>query len=148
MSDGHDYIHDCKYDPYGEGLLDLSTDHEEEPMDQDDCIILDKGKNLPPEPSEPAEPDANLGSMLACGDRDIYDKDYPPVIPTSLYNLSQLVRDVNVSLTLEDPGVPARSPRTEEALNPVPLDWVTESEQNAPLDPILEEQEVRQQQDP
>ena len=88
--------------------------------------------------------------MLACGDRDIYDEDDPPVIPASLYNLSQLVQDVNSSPTQEDPGVPARSPRTEEALQPVPLDWVTESERNAPLDPILEdqEQEVGLQQDP
>ena len=61
------------------------------------------------------------------------------------------MRDVNSSPTQEDPGVLARSPRTEEALQPVPLDWVTESERNyTPLDPILEdqEQEVGLQQDP
>ena len=115
-------------------------------MDQgDDCIILEGEEDLPPEPAEPpvpAEPDADLGSMFACGDRDIYDKDDPPVIPASLYDLSHLVQDINSSPTQEDPGVPAHSPRTEEALNPVPLDWVTESEQNAPLDPIMEDQEL------
>ena len=78
--------------------------------------------------------------MFACGDRDIYDEDDTP-IPASLYNLSQLVQDVNSSPTQENPRVPACSPGTEEALQLVPLDWVTESECKAPLDPILEDQE-------
>ena len=153
MSEGQDYILDCEYNPHGEGLLDLSADQEEEPLDEDNCVILDEEENLPPEPAEPpvpAEPDVDLGSMFACRDRDIYNKDDPP-IPASLYSLSQLVRDINSSPTQEDPGVPARSPRTEEALQPVPLDWVTESERNnTPLDPIWEDQkqEVRLQQDP
>ena len=71
MSDGQDYILDCEYDPRGEGLLDLSADREEEPMDEDDCVILDEVEDLPPEPAEPPEPDADFGSMLACGDRNI-----------------------------------------------------------------------------
>ena len=86
MSDGHDYILDCKYDLHGEGLLDLSADQEEEPMDKNDYVILDKVEDLPLEPAEPpapAEPDADLGSMIAYGDRDIFDEDDPPVIPTS-----------------------------------------------------------------
>ena len=33
MSDSQDYILDWEYDPHGEGLLYLSADHEEEPMD-------------------------------------------------------------------------------------------------------------------
>ena len=122
-------------------------------MDQDYCIILDEVEELPPEPAEqpvPAEPDADLGSMFTCRDRDIYDKDDPPVIPASLYNLSQLVQDVNSSPTQEDPGVPARSPRTEAALQPVSLDWAAEPELYAPLPPVLEddEQAVGLQQDP
>ena len=106
MSDSQDYILDCEYDPRGEGLLDLSANWEEEPMDKDDCIILDEVEDLLPEPAEPpapAEPDADLGSVLACGDRDIYYEDDPPVIPASPYNLSQLVRDVNSSPAQEDP---------------------------------------------
>ena len=71
MSKGQDYILDCKYDPCGEGLLDLSADRLKEPMDQDDCIFLDEEEYLPPEPAEPPEPDADFGSMLACGDRNI-----------------------------------------------------------------------------
>ena len=97
-----------------------------------------RGEDLPP---EPAEPDADLGSMLACGDRDIYDKDAPP----SLYTLSQLVADVNVP-TQEDPEVPAHSPRMEEALQPTNIgDWSSKCEQNAPLDAGMEEQEVGQE---
>ena len=80
--------------------------------------------------------------MLACGERDIFDEDAP-----QLYTVSQLMADLN-SPTQEDPGVPAHSPEVEEALKPVPLDWVTESEQNAPLDPSMEEQEVGQQPEP
>ena len=129
MSDGQEFILDCDYDPRGEDLLSRS-DQEEEPMDQgDDCIILEGEEDLPPEPAEPpvpAEPDGDLG-LFACEDRDIYDEDDPLVIPASLYNLSQLVRDVNSSPTQEDPGVSACYPRTEAALQPVSLDWVTES---------------------
>ena len=44
MSDGQDYILDYEYDPHGEGLLNLSADRLEEPMDKDDCIILDEGE--------------------------------------------------------------------------------------------------------
>ena len=143
MSDSQDFILDFEYDMPGEGLLDQSADWLEEPMDQDDVIILDEGEYQPPEPVEPPEPTepADLGSMLACGDRDIYDEDAPP----SLYTLSQLVADVNVP-TQEDPEVPARSPRTEEALQPVHIgDWSSECEQNAPLDAGLEEQDVGQE---
>ena len=73
-----------------------------------------------------------------------------PPIPASLYNLSQLVRDVNSSPTQEDPGVPACSPRTEAFLQPVSLDWNAEVEPYAPLPPVLEEEEqdVRLNQDP
>ena len=112
----------CQYDAQGEGLLDQSADRLEEPKDQDDIIILDEGEDLPPEPAEPPEPEVDLGSILACGDRDIYDEDAPPA---SLYTLSQLVADINVP-TQEDPGVPARSPEVEEALKPVNIeDWVS-----------------------
>ena len=100
-------------------------------MDQDDVIILDEGKYQPPEPvklPEPTEP-ADLGSMLACGDRDIYDEDAPP----SLYTLSQIVEDANVP-TQQVPEVSC-SPRTEEALQPTNIgDWSSECEPNAPWD--------------
>ena len=90
-------------------------------MDQgDDSIILEGGEDMPPEPAEPpAEFKEELG-MFACGDRDIYEDDPPLVLASpSLYGLSQLVQDVNSSPTQEDPRVPACSPRTEAALQPV-----------------------------
>ena len=46
MSDGQDYILDCEYDPRGDRLLDLLADLEEEPMDEDNCIILEKEEDL------------------------------------------------------------------------------------------------------
>ena len=112
MSDSQDFILDYEYDIPGEGLLDQSANWLEEPMDQDE------GEYQPPEPVEPPEPTepANLGYMLACGDRDIYDEDAP-----SLYTLSQLVADINVP-TQEDPEVPVCAPRTEEALQPTNID--------------------------
>ena len=138
MSDGQDFILDFEYDMPGEGILDQSADQPEEPMDQDNIIILDEGEDLLP---EPAEPEADLGSMLACGDRDIYDEDAPPA---SLYTLSQLVADVNVP-TQEDPGVPPHAPEVEEALQPTNIsDWSSEVDQNVPLDTGLEEQDVGQ----
>ena len=57
-----------------------------------------------------------------------------------LHGMSQLISDVNIP-TQEDPGVPARSPRTEAALQPVSLDWNAEVEHYAPLPPVLEEEE-------
>ena len=115
-------------------------------MDQgdNDCIILE-GEDLPP----PAEPEKQ--ALFACGDKEMFEDDPPPVPASpSLYGMSQLIGDVNSSPTQEDSGVPAHSPRTEAALQPVSLDWVTEFECYAPLVPILEddEQEVRLQQDP
>ena len=61
----------------------------------------------------------------------------------------QLIRDVNIP-TQEDPEVSPCSPRTEAALQPVSLDWNAEVEHNAPLPPVLEEdeQDVRHFQDP
>ena len=61
----------------------------------------------------------------------------------------QLIKDVNVP-TQEDPEVPPHSQRTEAALRPVSLDWNTEVEHNAPLPPVLEEEEqdVGHYQDP
>ena len=63
--------------------------------------------------------------------------------------MSQLIRNVNLP-TPEDPEVPPRSPRTEAALQPVSIDWNTEVEHNAPLPPVLEEdeQDVGQFNDP
>ena len=60
------------------------------------------------------------------------------------------MRDINSSPTQEDPGVPAHSPRTEAALQPVLLNWAAESELYAPLPPVMEndEQDVGLQQDP
>ena len=143
MADDQDFdILDCEYDLRGDNLLGPS-DQEEEPMDQgdNDCIILEGGEDLPPEPAEPpAELEEELG-MFTCRDRDIYEDDPPVPASPSLYGLSQLVRDVNSSPTQEDPGVPAHSPRTEAALQPVSLDWNAEVEHYAPLPPVLEEEE-------
>ena len=63
--------------------------------------------------------------------------------------MSQLIADVNVP-TQEDPEVPACSPRTEAALQPVSLDWNAEVEHNAPLSLVLEEvkQDLGHFQDP
>ena len=130
MADNQDFdILDCEYDPWGDKLLGHS-DQEEEPMDQgdNDCIILEGGEDLPPEPAEPpAELEEELG-MFACGDRDIYEDDPPVPASPSLYGLSQLVRDINSSPTQEDPEVPARSPRTGEALKLVHVDWGSKSD--------------------
>ena len=38
----------------------------------------------------------------------------------------------------EDPGVPAWSPKVEEALQPVAIDWVSKSEQDSAMDPGME----------
>ena len=83
MSDGQDYILDCEYNPHGEGLLDLSANREEEPMDEDDCVILDEEEDLPSEPAEPpvpAESEVDL-CLFACGDKDIFEDD-TPIIPS------------------------------------------------------------------
>ena len=121
MADNRDFnILDCEYDPRGNKLLGHS-DQEEEPMDQgdSDCHILEEGEDIPQSPAvTPAEQEEQ--SLFVCRDRGIF-KDYPPPVPASpsLYDMSQLIRDVNSSPTQDDPGVPAHSPRTEAALQPV-----------------------------
>ena len=80
---------------------------------EEEVFIVDEVQFQLPEPAEPAEP-MDPGCMLACGDRDIFDEDVP-----DLYTVSQLMADLNSSPTQEDPEVPARSPRMEEALQPV-----------------------------
>ena len=72
-------------------------------MEQEKVFILEEVEFQPPEPAEPAEP-AYQGSMLACGDRDIFDEDVP-----DLYTVSQLMADLNTP-TQMDPEVPALSP--------------------------------------
>ena len=80
-------------------------------------------------------------SIFIYTNRDIFEDDPPPVPASpSLYGMSQLIADVNVP-TQEDPRVPARSPRTEAALQPVSLDWNAGVEHNTPLPPLLEEEE-------
>ena len=81
MSDSQDYILDCEYDPHGDRLLDVSADREEEPMDEDDCIILEEEEDLL---SVPAELEVDLG-LFTCGDRDIFEDD--PPVNSSLYSL-------------------------------------------------------------
>ena len=51
---------------------------------------------------------ADLGHMLACGDRDIFDE--------VSYTISQLLADLNV-LTQEDPRVPATSEKLRKLCN-------------------------------
>ena len=147
-------IFDWEYDPRGEGHLDLSADWKEEPMDEDDYVILDEEEDLPSEPAEPpvpAEPEADLG-LFACGDKDIFEDD-PPVNP-SLYTLSQLVWDINSSPSQEDPGVPAHSQVVAECLKGIPkpddFDWVVKMNAHDKHNACQEEQEqdVRLQQDP
>ena len=105
---------------------------------EEEVIVLEEVQVLPPEPAEPAEPE-DLGYMLACGERDIFDEG-----ASSLYSVSQLVRDLGTP-TQEDPGVPAHSPEVEEALKPVPIeDWVSESVKGS-IDTRMEGQDNRQQ---
>ena len=115
-----------------------------------DCLILEEDEDQPQLPAELPAVQEEQG-LFVCADRDIFEDDSPPVPASpSLYGMSQLIRDVNSSPTQEDPGVPARSPRTEAALKPVSLDWNAEVEHYAPLPPVLEEEEqdVGLKQDP
>ena len=65
MYDGQDFLLDFEYDTQGEALLDQSADHQEEPMEKEEVIILDEVEFQPPEPTKPAEP-ADSGSLLGC----------------------------------------------------------------------------------
>ena len=108
----------------GEDLLEQSANLEEEPIDQ--VVVVLEGVQHQP---------ADLGYMLACSDRDIFDEEVT-------YTVSQLIADLN-ALTQEDPGVPARSPEVEEALKPVPIDCrASESEQDSTMDAGIEGQDV------
>ena len=78
---------------------------------------------------QPADP----GHKLACGENDIFAEDD--------ITDSQLERAINVP-TQEDPGVPARSPEVEAALQPVPINcWALESKQDSAIDPSIEGQD-------
>ena len=124
-------ILDYEYDLRGDALLG-PRDQEEEPMDQGDkdgdCRILEEDEDQPQSPAEPPAEQEEQG-LFVCADKDIFEQDDPPPVPasqTSLYGMSQLIRDVKVP-TQEDPEVPACSPRTEEALQPVHIgDWSSE----------------------
>ena len=82
-----------------------------------DCHILEEDEDQPQLPAEPPAEQEEQG-LFVCVDKDIFEQDDPPPVPasqTSLYGMSQLIRDVNIS-TQEDPEVPPHSPRTEAAL--------------------------------
>ena len=99
-----------EYNLGGDTLLS-SHDPEEEPMDQgdydSDVCILEEDEVQPQSPAEPpAEHEEQR--LFVCGNRDIFEQDDPPSVPvsqSSLYGMSQLIRDVNVP-TPEDPEVP------------------------------------------
>ena len=79
--------------------------------------------------------------MFGCGGRDIFEQDDPPAPSpqSSLYGMSQLIRDVNLP-TQEDPeDIPPHSPETEAALQPTSLDLSAEVEWKAPFSLDLEE---------
>ena len=81
------------------GLLDQSSDLEEEPMEQEDIML---------EEEQPEDP----GDVLACNGRDIF------CLKEDYLTDSQLVAAVNAP-TQEDPAVPARSAEVEAARQPV-----------------------------
>ena len=112
---------------------------------EEEVVMLEEVQVLP-EPADPAEPE-DLGYMLACGDRNIFDED-----ASLLYTASQLVRDLS-SPTQEDPGVPAHSQGVAEIPRDIPkpenFDWVaemdahnTEEQDNGQMDPCLPSQSV------
>ena len=116
-----------------------------------DCRILEEDEDQPQLPAEPLAEQEEQG-IFVCSDRNIFEQDEPPPVPasqSSLYGMSQLIRDFNIQ-TPEDPEVPPYSPRMEAALRPVSLDWSAEVEHNAHLSPVLEEdeQDVGHFQDP
>ena len=83
---------------------------------EEEVIMLEEVQVQPPESAEPVD----LGYILACGERDIFDEG-----GSSLYSVSQLVRDLSTP-TQEDPGVPAHSPEVEEALKPLNIEcWAS-----------------------
>ena len=84
MSDSQDFLLDFEYNTQGEALLDQSADCQEEPKEEE-VVIVDEVEFQLPEPAEPAEP-VDLGYMLACGERDIFDED-----ASQLFTPSKLV---------------------------------------------------------
>ena len=130
MSEIQDNLLDYECDKVqGEDLIDHSADLEEEPIEEE-VIMLEEVQHQPAEP-------ADLGYMLASGDRDIFDEEVT-------YTVSQLMADLN-SPTREDPGVPACFPEVEEAIKQVPIeDWVYESEKGS-MDAHMEGQDNRQE---
>ena len=95
-----DYEQDFEYDLRGDALLGPHY-QEEEPMEQEgydsDVCILEEDEVQPQSPAEPPAEQEEQG-LLVCGNRDIFEQDYPPVpSPQSfLYGMSQLIRDVNL----------------------------------------------------
>ena len=93
-------ILDYDYDLRGDALLG-PHDQEEEPLDKGDidssCPILEEDENQPQLPAEPPAEQEEQG-LFVCMDRDIFEQDEPPPVPasqSSLYGMSQLIRDIN-----------------------------------------------------
>ena len=115
-----------------------------------DCHILEEDEDQPQSPAEPPAEQEGQG-LFVCRSRDIFEQDDPkvPASQSSLYGMSQLIRNVNLP-TPEDPEVSPCFPRTEAALQTVLLDWSAEGDQNTPLSPALQEamEDVQHFQDP
>ena len=117
---------------------------------EDEEVVLVEEVQVLWEPAESAEPEEDLGCLLACGDRDIFKEEDASL----LYTASQLLRELSSSPTQEDPGAPACSQVVAEILKDIPkpegLDWVavmdaqdTEEQDDGHMeDPCLPSQSV------
>ena len=124
MSDSQDLVLDYEYDIQGADLLNKSANFIGEPMEEEEVIMVEEVQVLHEPAESTAEPEEDLGCMLACGDRDIFEEEDA----SSLYTASQLLRELSSSPTQKDPGVPACSQVVAEILKDIPkpegLDWV------------------------
>ena len=74
-------------------------------MEEEEVVVVEEVQVLHEPAESTAEPEEDLGCMLACGDRDIFEEEDA----SSLYTASQLLRELSSSPTQEDPGAPAPS---------------------------------------
>ena len=85
-------------------------------MEEEEVIVVEEVQVLHEPAESTAEPEEDLGCMLTCGERDIFEEEDAFL----LYTASQLLRELSSSPTQEDPGAPARSQVVAEILKDIP----------------------------